>query len=800
MVNKGILVGVLASGLLVLGAIASPSVLEEISSRQSEGNLQSATSQAQGSVVGGDSSTESVEGDSSSEFVDGTSSQSNSQVAVSQSQVSQSSLRNVMYYSDWSIWGGQENYYPQDLPTEYYTHLNYCFLDFDSAGNLMFTDTDASVGASLNQEGVTWGEVNAGILPVLMAQRAEHPNMKLGISVGGWSKSGDFSLMTANASSRANFVSQLMMFLQYTGFDFIDIDWEYPGVVRQPDYVDNQLDEGTPAASPADKANYILLLQDLRNAMDAQGEALGKSYELSVALPMDQAKLTAGIDLAAMFQIIDFGNMMTYDARGAFDDVSGHHSPLYGNPADPFYDKGFSIDQTVSYLLSQGVPSEKIVIGAAFYSRGWENIENTEVVSGLPGLFAPTVSGSSGALNDLPVVSGDGGIAGGVWAYRNLDTLKASYSNLVEYWDDVAKAPYLYNGSAFFTYDNPQSIAEKTQYVHQNNLGGIISWQASNDAVTTVALQRDELTKAIYSGLYGASSLPEYPQESTPVNLNLSISSLSDSQVTFQLSNLELIQETTAVLRPLEAIHETVMFPVLYLEAGELNFSSAGYGTGTVSRQGDYTVVNLAEVYENRFLAQGQSISFTLNYDATGGKFTEDSLHSVTLYQRNTLNGQQYAPQVLLGDGKIEIPEGGFSGSVTTPGSTGGLADTGYTPQGAVGTLDAPVEWNRESEALGLYVPGSFVSYKGKIWEQVSDNTLWWEEPSSSSLGWTAVGEVEGYEAPAPTEWNREDEAVGLYVPDTVVSYQGKLYQQVAGQTLWWCEPGTDEASWKELG
>ena len=40
---------------------------------------------------------------------------------------------------------------------------------------------------------VQWGGANAGIINALQDLRAENPNMKIGISIGGWSKSGDFS-------------------------------------------------------------------------------------------------------------------------------------------------------------------------------------------------------------------------------------------------------------------------------------------------------------------------------------------------------------------------------------------------------------------------------------------------------------------------------------------------------------------------------------------------------------------------------------------------------------------------------
>ncbi len=68
-----------------------------------------------------------------------------------------SSYRNVMYYGDWSIWGGENNFYPKDIPADKLTHLNFAFLDFDADGNLIFTDKDAALAANVGMDGVQWG-------------------------------------------------------------------------------------------------------------------------------------------------------------------------------------------------------------------------------------------------------------------------------------------------------------------------------------------------------------------------------------------------------------------------------------------------------------------------------------------------------------------------------------------------------------------------------------------------------------------------------------------------------------------
>jgi chitinase len=177
-----------------------------------------------------------------------------------------------------------------------------------------------------------------------------------------------------------------MKFIKYENLDFVDVDWEYPNSVRDPDLTDNSRDEGTPKASPADKANYVSLLKDLRAALDAQGNELNKTYELTVALPADTNKLDAGIDVAQVFQVVDFANVMTYDLYGAWSSFSGHHTGLYHNPANPDGEKGFCVENAVKFLLDKGVDTNKVVIGVAFYTRGWGKVANDGDPNN-PGLF-----------------------------------------------------------------------------------------------------------------------------------------------------------------------------------------------------------------------------------------------------------------------------------------------------------------------------------------------------------------------------------------------------------------------------
>ena len=62
---------------------------------------------------------------------------------------------------------------------------------------------------------------------------------------------------------------------------------------------------------------------------------------------------------------------MTYDMRGGFQVLTGHHTNLYTPTGDLFR---ISTDASVNLFVRAGVPKEKIVIGAAFYSRVWNEV------------------------------------------------------------------------------------------------------------------------------------------------------------------------------------------------------------------------------------------------------------------------------------------------------------------------------------------------------------------------------------------------------------------------------------------
>ena len=47
--------------------------------------------------------------------------------------------------------------------------------------------------------------------------------------------------------------------------------------------------------------------------------------------------------------------------------------------------------------------------------------------------------------------------------------------------DDAAKAPYLFNGDTFITYEDEESLRQKCRLVRESGIAGIMIWEYSYD-------------------------------------------------------------------------------------------------------------------------------------------------------------------------------------------------------------------------------------------------------------------------------------------------------------------------------
>ena len=404
--------------------------------------------------------------------------------------------RVIVYFPQWGIYNtAHQSMQVGQIPWGKVTAVNHAFMTVDTGYRLTSIDSEADFTRSFPHSTSALG----GHFGEYKYYKQQYPDVRLFASVGGWTRGENFHAMAATASGRSTFAQSCVDFLNtYPFFDGIDIDWEYPGIDRAADPED-QYDKGCPGG-PEDTENFTLLLKTLRETFDANGLS---AKLLTIAAP-------AGVDKIALqhpdeyIQYLDYINLMTYDFHGAWENVTNHHCGLYANPDDPSpttpvdIKNSYNTDFAMAYYRDTlGIPAEKLNIGTAFYSRGWSGVNAS---TGVNGLFATASGGATGSWDNPAVPAGQ-------MPWFQLKGMENT-GGYVKYWDDAAKAPYLYNASAgiMYSYVDEDALGLKCDYVNDNSLGGLIIWEISGDQAPDFPL-----TSLIYDRFGGSD--PDGPDD-----------------------------------------------------------------------------------------------------------------------------------------------------------------------------------------------------------------------------------------------------------------------------------------------
>jgi chitinase len=272
----------------------------------------------------------------------------------------------------------------------------------------------------------------------------EKGNIKVVLSIGGWG-AGGFSPAVATAERLEIFSQSLVDIVNDYGFDGVDLDWEYPC-------------SGTAGIeySVDDKPNFTAWVALLR-------EKLGKDKIVSMAAGASES-CANDLEIDKLVGLMDFFNIMTYDMAG-WSLSRGEPSPLRGSVEytshhTSLYESEISHsmygDKAMRLYEAAGIPREKLILGAAFYSRIFKNVDgiNCQSDGEVPGF-------SGGYPDTLAKVEEAGGLL----------------------YDEKAEAPYAYNAKerTFITFDNERSLKAKHKYAKSQGLGGVMFWEYSCD-------------------------------------------------------------------------------------------------------------------------------------------------------------------------------------------------------------------------------------------------------------------------------------------------------------------------------
>ncbi|KAJ3484930.1 hypothetical protein NLJ89_g11943 [Agrocybe chaxingu] len=156
----------------------------------------------------------------------------------------------------------------------------------------------------------------------------------------------------------------------------------------------------------------------------------------------------ANLKVPQMNAAMDFWNLMAYDYAGSWLTFSDNQANLYGGSRT-----GFNTDSAVRYYTGAGAPASKIVMGMPLYGRAFQNTN---------GLGQPY----SGI--------GPGTIEAGVYSYKALPLAGAQ---IFENTTDVSSYSYDSAKRELVSYDTPNIVRLKAQYVNSKGLAGSMFWE-----------------------------------------------------------------------------------------------------------------------------------------------------------------------------------------------------------------------------------------------------------------------------------------------------------------------------------
>jgi len=254
--------------------------------------------------------------------------------------------------------------------------------------------------------------------------------------------------------------------------DGIDIDWEFPDA--------------------SDRATFVALHSDLK-------ARLGSNYIVSTAVSVGQWLVSTNnvYDIAGLASAVDHINLMAYDMH-MDEQWDSSFGVSFNAPINVI--SGDSVDKGINLFLQGGAPARKLMVGVPFYGRQYQ------------------LAGS----NTSPGSSFIGGHQGSDASYTPAyNTYCPKLSNVL--WtkqrDQNAKAPYMFNGNMWISYEDQGSISDKANLANKYNLGGVMIWALHQDdydgicssckwpllTALNVALGRISLPSACKSGSTGSA-------------------------------------------------------------------------------------------------------------------------------------------------------------------------------------------------------------------------------------------------------------------------------------------------------
>nr|WP_279387179.1 glycosyl hydrolase family 18 protein [Natrarchaeobius chitinivorans] len=387
----------------------------------------------------------------------------------------------VGYYPGWKA-NEEQDYYPSDIPFDKVTDVLYAFIDLDAQGNVFppeDDETEFDIPHQSHEENLEE-----------FAELADDVDCRFHLSVGGWTMSDDFHVVAEDPDTRETFAQNCVELMREYNFDGVDIDWEHPGPEQGQCQCGNDDDYET----------HVLLLEDLREALDEAADEDGQYYYLSVANGGSDWN-AGGLRHDQIGEICDSVYVMAYDFTGEWMDTIGLNAPLYGPDTHPTNDRDvypdgeqywaeYSVDELWAgnhgeegywpgqweYPPADPAEYDELVLGMPFYGRGF----------------------SVGEWQSPPQLGGNySGLPEGTWHHILEDDEDATgafdFGDIEENmrddddWEvnrhEMGEVPYLVNEDEgiFISYDDEAAIEAKVEFAKERGMQGVMFWELAQD-------------------------------------------------------------------------------------------------------------------------------------------------------------------------------------------------------------------------------------------------------------------------------------------------------------------------------
>ncbi len=205
-----------------------------------------------------------------------------------------------------------------------------------------------------------------------------------------------------------------------------------------------------------DKAEGELLrsvLAKVKSQLSAINAKENTKHLLSISFKEDE-DLINNINFKDSVSMIDLVILQAYDNHTPVEEKIAHGAQMISSPDDKV---SKSMISGLELLNKLGVKEDKIIIGVPFYGRVWSDVKEV-FGSKQPPLFGTHKSDAIHAYIPYKTIA-------------DYFLLKGKY----QYYEDKDRgASYLYDGNLFISYDSPEIIAKKLDYLIKNKYRGVL--------------------------------------------------------------------------------------------------------------------------------------------------------------------------------------------------------------------------------------------------------------------------------------------------------------------------------------